>query len=326
MQTVAQTVQAIPPTPGRSRVAICVATFLRPYMLAELLIGISRLRFRKMPTPDLVVVVVDNDPARSAEEICSAVSLPWPLKYAPEPRRGIAQARNRSIREAEDADFIAFIDDDEYPSTVWLDELLWTQTTFVADVVCGPVLPDFDDDVPNWVRAGKFFDRAIQDSGRAADSCYTGNALIRRALFDRLSLFDERFALTGGEDTQFFLRVRQSGFTIVSSRHAVVHEPVPRSRGNLRWVLQRAYQSGNSWVLCEKSLDRRMSTRLLRLAKGCGWMAQGVLTIPVSAFRGRAAFARSLRNIVLGAGMLAGLAGQSYEPYQSAGGGFAKAQ
>lgn len=329
MQTQTQSlrsIQSIQPNFPRLRVAVCIATFRRPHMLRELLEGISKLRFLKLPAPDLVVIVVDNDPARSAEYICSAASLPWRMKYTPEPRRGIAQARNRSIREAEDADFIAFIDDDEYPSTVWLDELLWTQAKFAADVVSGPILPDFDDDVPDWVRAGKFFDRGIQDSGRATDACSTGNALVRRALFDQLSLFDERFALTGGEDTQFFLRVRQSGFTIVSSRHAFVHEPIPRSRGNLRWLLRRAYQSGNSWVLCEKSLDRRKSTRLIRFVKGCGRMAQGTLTIPVSAFRGRAALARALRNIVLGAGIVAGLAGQRYEPYRSAGADFAKAR
>jgi succinoglycan biosynthesis protein ExoM len=324
MQTQTQSlrpIRPIQPEPNfpRLRVAVCIATYRRPHMLRELLEGISKLRFLKFPAPDLIVIVVDNDPARSAEDICRASSLPWRLKYTAEPRRGIPQARNRSIREAESADFIAFIDDDEYPSTVWLDELLWTQAKFGADVVCGPILPDFDDDVPNWVRAGKFFDRGIQDSGKATDACRTGNSLVRKALFDHLSLFDERFALTGGEDTQFFLRVRQSGFTMVSSGHAFVHEPIPRSRGNLRWLLRRAYQSGNSWVLCEKSLDQRKFTRLIRFVKGCGRMAQGALTIPVSAIRGKAALARALRNIALGAGMLSGLAGRRYEPYRSAG-------
>lgn len=328
MQTISQPAESISAAAVQEgvRVAICVATYRRPEMLRELLDGLSRLIFHKMPVPKVVVIVVDNDPVRSAEDVCSAALLPWPLKYAAESRRGIAQARNRAIHEAGDVDFIAFIDDDEYPSPAWLDELLWTQAQFGADIISGAVLPDFDRDVPEWVQTGMFFNRAIHHSGQSLDTCHTGNALVRKALFDQLNAFDERFALTGGEDTQFLLRARQSGCNIIFSSRAVVHEPVPRSRGNLRWVLQRAYQSGNSWVLCEKSLDHRISTRVIRFLKACGWVVQGTLSIPISAFRGKAALARSLRNIVLGAGMLAGLAGQSYEPYQSAGAEVAKAQ
>ncbi len=308
------------------QVAVCVTTYRRLEKLRELLSGLSHLTFRKVAPPEITVIVVDNDAARSAEPICDAASLPWPLKYTAESRRGIAQARNRAIREAQDADFVAYIDDDEYPSPAWLDELLFTQSKFAADVVSGPVIPDFDRDVPEWIREGMFFNRSIHHSGQSLEKCHTGNVLIRKSLFDEISAFDERFALTGGEDTQFFLRVRESGFNIVGSSRAVVHEAVTRSRGNLRWILQRAYQSGNSWVLCELSLDRTVETRLIRFFKGCGWIVQGAISMPVSLFRGTAALARSLRNIILGAGMLSALAGHHYQPYQSAGDEAVKAQ
>ena len=310
---------------ARSRVAICITTFRRPEMLRQLLAGLSHLAFRKALPPEITVIVVDNDAARSAQEVCNAASLPWPLRYVVEPRRGIAQARNRAIREADFADFVAFVDDDEYVSPAWLDELLHTHYRFGADVVSGPILPDYDQDVPQWVRSGMFFTRSIHHSGQNLEKCQTGNVLIRRSLFDQISAFDERFGLTGGEDTEFFLRARRSGFRIVGSSRAVVHEFVTRSRGNLRWVLQRAYQSGNSWVLCEKSIDPRISTRLIRLFKAAAWISQGLLSIPIVAFRGKAALARSLRNFALGAGMLAGLAGHTYKPYQSSGAELLKA-
>jgi succinoglycan biosynthesis protein ExoM len=309
-----------PATSGTpARVAVCVATYRRREMLAELLVGLSNLVFRKMPAPEITVIVVDNDPERSAEEVCATASLPWSLKYAPESRRGIAQARNRAIREAGEVDFIAFIDDDEYPSAAWLDELLSTQVQFDADVVSGPVIPDYDRNVPHWVRAGTFFTRSIHHSGQKLDKCHTGNVLIRRSMFESISAFDEEFALTGGEDTQFFLRVRQSGFSIIGSSRAVVHESISRSRANLRWILKRAYQSGNSWVLCEKSVDPKLSTRIVRLFKAAGYLAQGAFSMPVSFFRGTAAMAHSLQTFVVGVGMLAGLAGHRYQPYRTAG-------
>ncbi|MGC2333802.1 MAG: glycosyltransferase [Candidatus Acidiferrales bacterium] len=302
-----------------ARIGVCVATYKRGDLLRRLLAGVSEQRFHKVLMPEIAVVVVDNDASRSAEQICRAARLPWPLKYVVECHRGIAQARNRAIRESGDVDFIAFIDDDEVPTSAWLDELLSTQARFGADVVCGPVLPSFAAEVPDWVKIGGFFDRAVRDSGSTPDECRSGNALIRTNVFARVSAFDERFGLTGGEDTQFFLRVRRAGYKIVSSAEACVYEAVPISRANLKSVLRRAYQSGNSWVLCESSLDRRISTRIVRAAKACGWIVIGTASACVSPLFGMATIARSLRNIWLGAGMLTALAGQSYHAYESAG-------
>jgi len=241
------------------------------------------------------------------------------VKYVAENRRGIAQARNRAIQEAGDADFVAFIDDDEIPTPTWLDELLATQREFSADVVCGPVRPRFAHGVPEWIKAGRFFHRPVYVSGKNLDWCGTNNVLIRKGVFAAVKTFDERFALTGGEDTQFFLRVRQAGYSIVASSDACVEETVSISRANLGWVLRRAYQSGNSWALCESSLDRRVSTRIVRAMKACGWIVIGLASACISVFFGMAALARSLWKFCLGAGMLSALVGQSYQAYQSSG-------
>ena len=93
-------------------VAICALTFHRPDGVRDLLRGIGGLE----PPPDttVVVVVVDNDEARSAERVvqAEAASLPWPVQYVVEPRRGIAQARNRAVSVALEAgaEAVAFID------------------------------------------------------------------------------------------------------------------------------------------------------------------------------------------------------------------------
>ena len=74
-------------------IAICIATYKRPELLRELLIGLSRLIFFKEPAPQIQIIVVDNDPLRSAEPVCAAVPLPWPIKYFLEERRGITHVR-----------------------------------------------------------------------------------------------------------------------------------------------------------------------------------------------------------------------------------------
>jgi len=299
------------------RVSICIPTYRRGGSLRQLLSGVRELSFCKVPPPDIRIFVVDNDASESARETCQSARLPWQLKYVVEPRRGIAQARNRAIRESTGADFVAFIDDDEVPVSSWLDELLWTRAASGADVVCGPVLPNFAGDVPEWVRTGGFFDRETYHSDSSPDGCRSGNVLIHRSVFDTVEMFDERFGLTGGEDTQFFLRVRLAGHTIAASHEAAVYEGVSTARANLRWVLRRAYQSGNSWALCESSLDRRAATRAVRTLKACGWIFCGAATACVSPLFGMTAFAKSLRNCCLGAGMLMAVAGQSFQAYES---------
>jgi len=303
----------------KARVGICIATFQRRELLRQLLSGLSRLSFDRMPIPDILVVVVDNDPARSAADICDAVLLPWPSKYVVESRRGIAQARNRAILEAENPDYFVFIDDDEVPAPNWLDELLWTRACFEADVVCGPVLPRFDAAAPDWMITGQFFSRHSNTSGQIVENCGAGNVLISRKVMAAVCAFDERFALTGAEDTHFFLRVRQAGFEIICSGGGVVYEAVPPSRASLRWILRRAYQSGNSWVLCESSLDRRISTRIARILKASGRILQGAMSACLSPVFGKAAFAHALSNLFLGVGMLAATAGRTFQAYHSAG-------
>ena len=306
-------------SPRKARVGICIATFRRRELLRQLLVGISKLTFERMPTPDILIIVVDNDEARSAADICDTVALPWPAKYVVEPRRGIAQARNRAILEAENPDFIVFIDDDEVPTPQWLDELLWTQACFKGDVVCGPVLPRFASGTPEWVKAGRFFSKHLYITGDTIETCCTGNVLIPRRVMREVRAFDERFALTGAEDTHFFLRVRQQGFKIICSGGGVVYESVPTSRASLKWLLRRAYQSGNSWVLCETSLDGRISTRLIRMAKASGRILQGTASACLSPLLGKAALAEALSTLFLGAGMIAALAGKNFQAYQSAG-------
>jgi GT2 family glycosyltransferase len=156
-------------------------------------------------------------------------------------------------------------------------------------------------------------------TGQPLENCCTANVLICRTVIGAIGSFDERFALTGGEDTHFFLRVRHAGFGIVCSGGGIVYENVPTSRASMRWLLRRAYQSGNSWVLCESSLDRRVSTRIVRMIKASARIFQGAISACLSLVFGKAALARALSNLFLGVGMIAALAGQNFHSYQSAG-------
>src|SRR5829696_7619321 len=94
----------------KTRVAVCVITCQRPEGLKRLIYGLNDLTFEKCETPDLEIVVVDNDPAGSACAFCESIrsDLRWPLKCDVEPRRGIPFARNKAVACAgEEVDLVA---------------------------------------------------------------------------------------------------------------------------------------------------------------------------------------------------------------------------
>lgn len=303
------------------QIAICIGTYKRSELLRELLAGISQLTFRKEPAPQIEIIVVDNDPFKTAEEVCTAVELRWPMKYITEERRGITHVRNRAVHEAGLVDFIVFIDDDEVPTPEWLDELISAQRRFSADVVSGPVVPRFALGAAEWVKASGLFNRPSFSTGHSLDKCSAGNVLVRREVFFIVPTFDDRFTLSGGEDTHFFLRVRKAGHSIAWSQEAIVHESISSERANFAWILRRGYQCGNSWPLCESSLDDRLRVRVVRFLKAWAYVARGAASALVSLFMGKAALARSLRTVCVGLGMLAGLAGRKFLAYQFAGAG-----
>jgi succinoglycan biosynthesis protein ExoM len=311
----------MPSAPIRKAVAItiCIATFRRRQLLSKLLARLSLLEFRMLPAPTIKVVVVDNDAERSGEGVCAEAQLPWDLKYVVEPRRGIAIVRNRAVREAGNPHFVAFLDDDEIPSSLWLDELLDTQEQFDADVVAGPVFADFAADVPQWIANGEFFKRETHATGHLMDKCSSNNVLIRREVFDSVPSFNEDFELTGADDTEFFLRVRRAGFRIVWANDAIVYEDISTSRANFAWLMRRSYRLGNSWSLCELSVDGSIRTASIRFFKALARIAQGAAALVVSPFFGRARFVRALQTIWHGVGELTGLAGHRYQEYRHAG-------
>ena len=305
-----------------SRVAICVATYRRAELLRDLLTSLAQLSFEKVCTPHIEVIVVDNDVSRSAKPVCDIRGFPWTIRYICEPNRGIARARNRAIVESAGAEFLAFIDDDETPGTRWLDELLCTQSHFQADVVSGPLLPAYVGNVPQWIRNGGFFRRPIFRTGDIVKLCSAGNVLIRSAVLASVPGFDEQFNLTGGEDSHFFLRIRECGFRMVFSSDAVVYEPITEKRANVSWLLRRGFQSGNCWALCERDLKPQSSAT--RGFKGIAHMCRGLLRVPASLWFGRAAVVRDLQELCAGAGMLAGVLGHRFQPYNEAGAGGAE--
>jgi len=225
------------------RVLIAIPTCKRPKSLARLLGAIAALR----TTAEISVLVVDNDAeAHQGFNLCRrlAPDYRWPLRAVIEPQRGIAAARNRLVSEAlrSEAHFIAMIDDDEWPGPNWITHFLETQKQTGADILQGSIL---------FVREGP-------RTGAASDICHptgpvdmlqgAGNLLICRQILEQTPhpWFDPAFGLTGGEDLDFFVRLKRAGYRFAWANEAVAFGRETASRRGLGWTVRRAYSNGNS--------------------------------------------------------------------------------
>src|SRR6202521_3785569 len=129
-------------------IAVCICTYKRPDYLKRLLEGLAGQETDGHFNHS--IVVVDNDHTESARAVVSsfAASSPIQIKYCVETRQNIALARNKVIENAQ-GDYVAFIDDDEFPTAYWLKTLYKMCEQNGVDGVLGPVKPHFDVKPPN---------------------------------------------------------------------------------------------------------------------------------------------------------------------------------
>jgi glycosyltransferase involved in cell wall biosynthesis len=305
----------------RELVTIGVLTFQRPDDLAAVLpLLIEQAEDLQRPDRAVEILVVDNDAEGGGLPVVEALGSDR-VRYAVEPTPGIAAARNRVLDEAAESRFLIFIDDDERPHQGWLRSLLDLQQHTAAVAVAGAVVSDFAHEPEPWIGAGDFFRRRRLATGTEIDVAATNNLLLDMSAVRAAGLrFDAAFGLTGGSDTLF---TRQLGATgpMVWCDEAVVTDHVPASRLTRRWVLRRAFRSGNSASRVELAMAAgtaaRLSARLRGLGRGMPRLGGGLARWVVGQLvRSAAHQARGLRTAARGAGMVSGAVGIVYSEYR----------
>ncbi|MFP3466533.1 glycosyltransferase [Leifsonia sp. SIMBA_070] len=306
-------------------VVIAVLTFRRPADIRAVLPALGNEIAALGALPFSVrIQVVDNDRDASARVAVSELAdrLTVPIRYAVEREPGISAARNRALVESADDDILIFIDDDERPEPGWLAALLNCLQRTGAEAVVGPVRSTFEVQPDAWMEAGGFFVRRRLETGTPVEVAATNNLLIDLAFVRANGLrFDLDFGITGGDDTMFTREFVRAGGRILWCAEAMVVDVVPAARVTHRWVMLRAFSSGNGWSLTSLKLTRTTSERWrvlpqllasggVRIAGGCVRVAVGILT---GSLQHRA---RGARTIARGLGMAAGALGYRYQEYR----------
>lgn len=227
---------------------VCIPCFRRPQYLRRTLESLAAQRSGRR----FAVVMVENDASRSESVPVAAEFLSG--KFAGlcviEPRQGNCHAINAAFETAlqmfPTATSFLMIDDDEIASPDWLEQMVRTASATGADIVGGPVFPEFDEERKRGLRRHPAFAPAYDATGPVPVIYGCGNCLIRRPVFTRLGMpaFDLRFNFLGGGDTDFFYRCRRLGMRFHWVNEAAISETVPQSRTTLKWLVMRGLRIG----------------------------------------------------------------------------------
>lgn len=241
------------------RVAVCVCTCDRAVLLARVLSAIEQVDLGQLRPQDVRMIVVDNRPDGQAKAVCdkAAAKLPIALTFVEEPTPGISFARNRAIAEALTwgADFVAFIDDDDLPRPDWLRRLVERQQETGADLVFGFwQLPEAVS-VPRWLHGTRYFrPPRPRDRNRYGLPGWAGtyNVMLSRKAIETLGEdggpFRSEFALSGGGDSDLFIRAHHAGFTYACAEDSIVIRTWEPHRMTVGGMLRRGFKLGGSKV------------------------------------------------------------------------------
>jgi glycosyltransferase involved in cell wall biosynthesis len=227
-----------------NHISVCICTYKRPKLLKRLLVDLTHQETDGLFTYS--IVVADNDGSKSAERLVSdfAANTTIPVTYCVQPEQNISLTRNAAIENAT-GNFIAFIDDDEFPIKRWLVTLLKACNKYDVDGVLGPVKCHFDEEAPKWVVKGKFYERPTYPTGFVIDwrKGRTGNVLLKRQILDGIEQpFSREFHRSGDQD--FFRRMIANGRKFIWCDEAQAFEVVPPTRWTRTFMLKRALLRG----------------------------------------------------------------------------------
>ncbi|WP_293287344.1 glycosyltransferase [Oricola sp.] len=311
---------------------MAVLTHRRPKGLDRLLSS-----FDTLTRPDcgrLAILVVDNDLNESARDVSLARRTGFAkIHYVCEPRRGIPVARNRALDEAQamGADVLCFIDDDEYPDSQWLTNLVdcWKKTE--AHLIGGPVeVTPLSDRAGTWARfvnaslVGRMR-RKNRRTARAAEcgrpfTVVTNNWLCDLGWQRRNGVrFDEKLLFSGGSDTAFHRDVKAAGGRIAWCPTARVHETMAPCRLSFPYQFRRAAaQSITNFRIKNRKVSSTVVLRTVTIASVR--VVLGVMLVLVPVF-GIASPVVAIRSLGWSTGRIQALLGRESELYKWSEGG-----
>lgn len=243
-------------------IAICIPTYKRPLLLKKLIQSIFKSNISKTLINDVNIIVVDNDKERTAEviinELKKGTAEIFKLYYFNYDKKGLANVRNELFKKALtfNPDYIIGIDDDEFVTPNWLNELLSAIITTHADIAIGPAIAVFEHKVSPyiayWFKHPEIVDLQIINFFKTTNYVISVNFLVKQKIE-----FDKRFNTTGAEDSYFGVIALKNGAKVIYGAKAIVYETIPQKRASLNWLIKRKFRTAITYtyiLMLEKNI------------------------------------------------------------------------
>lgn len=247
---------------GSCEVSVVISTYNRSEQLEQALRALAR------QVGDVLheVIVVDNNSTDETSGVVRSWMSRMPhLRLEHEPQQGLPYARNTGVLAA-NAPIVAFTDDDVEVGPEWVATI---KRVFDAhpdvDAIGGRIRPRWPADMPTWFTPrqlgpfalGERGDAPIRVSAANAAPCLVGaNFACRRAVFDRIGLFDTAYLKS--QDREIQLRLWRAGGVGLYAPELVATVHVPPERMTKRYYRYwyTTYGTYHSRMRLLDSIDR----------------------------------------------------------------------
>lgn len=263
--------------------SIVIATSGRLEKLGRLLEGLFRVHGWNRTNHE--IIIANNAADETGASAVANLVEEYSRRSGPrcrevrEPIPGKCRAQNRAIRQA-DGSILAFFDDDLEIDPRWLEAVVSFFSTFPHDVMQGSILmhPKHRDN-PDLHKALERYRTIdfIQYGYAAGTDIRTltgGNIAVKRDVFDRVGMFDERLGPGEAgisEDVEFAKRVLKAGKRIGYEPEAIVYNEVDWSRLTEEFFRFRHEQQGRSRLVYKNNSLFSIVPNLVRSVWTFSW-------------------------------------------------------
>lgn len=237
---------------------ILIPTFNRSSLLGECIESV--LRVEKPANLDWCITIIDNKSPDNTRQVVESFARKNPdhVHYLFEGRQGKSAALNAGIA-ATSRPLIGMIDDDEQLGAGWFDVTARWFADQEIGFIGGPYLPLWRVARPDWVPSGREGVLGADESASLPVSAMPfdgvnyflrgGNAVVRRAVFERIGGFSENLGPVGEdhgacEDHDVYMRLLSARVKGMFVPELVIHHIVPPERVSRKyfrqWSLRRA--------------------------------------------------------------------------------------
>ena len=217
---------------------------------------------------DVEVIVVDNGSTDNTREVVNefGTKLQYPFRYIYEGIPGLCQARNRGRAEAKGT-VLAYLDDDSLLKEGWIERVRTHYLEGKSDCLGGKVSVDlggempfqFDESMAWFFMASNMGEKPRQLA--APEHPIGCNMSFTSKVFDAINGFNTNLKLYGDE-TDFFRRVYEKGFTVYYDPAVEVSQFIPAERLTKEELKDKSYKWGKGsathWLLKTNSGVKRI--------------------------------------------------------------------